>query len=128
MRCHPLVRLVTLMLAVVAPAGSAAATRDTVERALRDASVVVGGGCSGVLADGPDLVLTAAHCIGGGASLEIRFSSGFTRTGWVVAVDRVADQALLLLEEPVAITPLALARGPTIDGTGEQAHRQHQPK
>ena len=64
----------------------------------------------------PFVVATAAHCIVGSA-LELRFSSGVTRTGWVVAVDRVADQALLLLEEPVAITPLVLARGPAIAGT-----------
>ncbi len=117
MRFRPLAGLVSLVLAVVAPAVSGAATRDTVERALRDASVLVGAGCSGVLADGPDLVLTAAHCIVGRAALELRFSSGVTRTGWVVAVDRVADQALLLLEEPVAITPLALARAPAIART-----------
>jgi S1-C subfamily serine protease len=116
MRSRPLA-LVSLVLAIVAPAVSGAATRDTVERALRDASVLVGTGCSGVLADGPDLVLTAAHCVVGRASLALRFSTGVARTGWVVAVDRVADQALLLLEEPVAITPLALARGPAIAET-----------
>lgn len=117
MRLRQAACVVVLMLDVVAPTASGAATRDQIERALRDASVFVGSGCSGVLADGPDLVLTAQHCIQGRESLELRFSNGATRTGWVVAVDHVADQALLLLEEPVAIAPLALARRAPITGT-----------
>ena len=88
-----------------------------VERALLAASVLVGNGCSGVLVDGPDLVLTAEHCITGSATHALRFSDGAQRTGWVAGVDHEADQALLLLEEPVTVKPLALVRQPPIAGT-----------
>lgn len=95
--------------AFAAPAG--------LEQALLAASVLVGGGCSGVLVDGPDLVLTAEHCITSGATHTLRFSDGSQRTGWVAGVDHAADQALLLLEEPVALKPLALVRQLPIAGT-----------
>src|SRR5882724_8861666 len=105
------------LVGILAPLPSYAGPNDGVERALHAASVLVGAGCSGVLAEGPDLVLTAEHCIAGRQSLELRFSDGSTRTGWVVAIDHAADQALLLLEEPVALTPLMVARGLPIGGT-----------
>jgi S1-C subfamily serine protease len=94
-----------------------AARPPEVERALLAASVLVGSGCSGVLVDGPDLVMTAEHCVAGGATHTLRFSDGSRRTGWVAGVDHAADQALLLLEEPVALRPLALVRQPPIAGT-----------
>ena len=104
-------------LAVVASARPAAGSRDDVERTLHAASVLVGTGCSGVLAEGPDLVLTAKHCIEERQSVDLRFADGATRTGWVAAVDHVADQALIVLEEPVAVEPLTLARRPAIAGS-----------
>jgi S1-C subfamily serine protease len=79
--------------------------------------VLVGGGCSGVLVDGPDLVLTAEHCITGSATHALKFSDGSERTGWVAGVDHESDQALLLLEEPVRLAPLALVRQLPIGGT-----------
>jgi S1-C subfamily serine protease len=88
-----------------------------VERALLAASVLVGSGCSGVLVDGPDLVLTAEHCVTGSATHVLRFSDGSQRMGWVAGVDHAADQALLLFEEPVTLAPLALVRQPPIAGT-----------
>lgn len=87
------------------------------EQTLLAATVSVGGGCSGVLVDGPDLVLTAEHCIDGGPTHVLRFSDGSQRTGWVAGVDHAADQALLLLEEPVALAPLQLVRQLPIGGT-----------
>ncbi len=96
---------------------SSAARPPAVEEAVLKASVLVGGGCSGVLVDGPDLVLTAEHCVDGGATHTLRFSDGSERTGWVAGVDHAADQALLLLEEPVGLKPLMLVRQPPIAGT-----------
>ena len=88
-----------------------------IEQALLAATVLVGSGCSGVLVDGPDVVLTAEHCVTGSATHVLRFSDGAQRTGWVAGVDHDADQALLLLEEPVTLAPLTLARQQPIAGT-----------
>jgi S1-C subfamily serine protease len=75
-------------------------------------------GCSGVLAESRQLVLTARHCVDDRArTLRVRLSTGELRTGWVVATDPVADQAVIFLEEPVRLEPLALARRRQIDGT-----------
>lgn len=101
-------------LATPAPGGAAA---PEIRASLLAATVLVDSGCSGVLVDGPDLVLTAEHCITGGATHALRFSDGTQRTGWVAGVDHDADQALLLLEEPVALAPLALVRQLPIAGT-----------
>jgi S1-C subfamily serine protease len=100
--------------AAIAPSSAAP---PGLEPAVLAASVLVGGGCSGVLVDGPDLVLTAEHCVTGSATHALRFSDGSERTGWVAGVDHAADQALLLLEEPVALKPLMLVRQLPIAGT-----------
>lgn len=113
----PRVMSAALVFALVFPAASAATLWEDIERALYEATVLVGTDCAGVLADGPDLVFTAAHCVHGQESVELTFSNGEHTTGWVAAVDRVTDQALLVLEEPVAITPLMLARRHPIAGT-----------
>ena len=106
------------VLAVLLLAGPAGAARPpAVEEAVLRTTVLVGSGCSGVLVDGPDLVLTAEHCVTGSATHALRFSDGSERTGWVAGVDHAADQALLLLEEPVALQPLMLVRQPPIAGT-----------
>lgn len=107
----------TLVLVAVAAATPAGADSAAIERAVLAASVLVGSGCSGVLVDGPDLVLTAEHCVTGSATHELHFSDGTQRTGWVAGVDHDADQALLLLEEPVTLQPLALVRQAPIAGT-----------
>lgn len=88
------------------------------QQRLHAASVTIDGAqCSGVLAEGPDLVFTAAHCVRGASHARLRFSSGTERTGWVVATDQAADQALLILEDPVDIEPLSLVRRRQIPGT-----------
>jgi S1-C subfamily serine protease len=117
MRWRQLTIAGALLAGMLAPPPAHAGANDGVERALRAASVLVGSGCSGVLAEGPDLVLTAEHCIPGRQSVELRFSDGATRTGWVVAIDHVADQALVLLEQPVALTPLMIVRNLPVGGT-----------
>ncbi|HEY2389048.1 MAG TPA: serine protease [Candidatus Binatia bacterium] len=88
-----------------------------IQHRLHEASVNVGGGCSGVLTEGQDLVVTARHCVTGKSVLDVRFSNGLVRPGYVAATDEVADQAVLLLETPVSVTPLSLLRGAPIDGT-----------
>ena len=86
------------------------AESNAVRQRVHAASVIVGGGCSGALAEGPDLVVTARHCVVGRDALEVRFMNGAVRTGFVAATDDVADQAVLLLEEPITIAPLTVAR------------------
>ncbi len=108
---------VATVLALASGPPRAGAGPVAVERAVLAASVLVGTGCSGVLVDGPDLVLTAEHCVQGSATHTLRFSDGTQRTGWVAGVDHNADQALLLLEEPVGLKPLALVRQRPIAGT-----------
>jgi S1-C subfamily serine protease len=109
---------VAVVAAGLAAASPAMAARPAgVEQALLAATVLVGSGCSGVLVDGPDLVLTAEHCVTGSATHALKFSDGSARTGWVAGIDHGADQALLLLEEPVTLAPLALVRQPPIAGT-----------
>jgi S1-C subfamily serine protease len=111
-------RVVAAAALLAAAVPVAAAQPPEVERALLAASVLLDGGrCSGVLVDGPDLVLTAEHCVDESATHALTFSDGSTRTGWVAGVDREADQALLLLEQTVAVQPLALVRQPPIAGT-----------
>lgn len=80
------------------------------EHALHEATVGVGTECTGVVAESADLVFTAEQCVRGHDSLEVTFADGGTGLGWVVATDRVSDQALLLLEEPAPVTPLTLAQ------------------
>jgi len=81
-------------------------------RMLHAASVVVASGCSGALVEDRDLVVTARHCVRNATVVEVALSTGETRRGRVVAEDRGADQALLLLDAPVAVEPLQLARRP----------------
>src|SRR5690606_37365095 len=99
------------------PAAAPAALSDRIERALRDATVLVGSECSGVLADGPDFVFTAASCVRGAEAVEVTFATGEDTTAYVAAVDRATDQALLLLEPPAPLAPLPLARRRPIAGT-----------
>jgi S1-C subfamily serine protease len=110
-------RLVALVLLVVAPVGARADVR-AVRRALHDATVDLARGCSGAVAESTQLVVTAYHCVDADDQrVPLRLSTGESRTGWVVAVDRTADQAVLFLEEPAHVTPLAIARRPQVPGT-----------
>jgi hypothetical protein len=99
---------------VVAPAG---ADEGAVRAAVRAATVAIESpGCTGVVSESPQLVLTAKHCVAG-ASLRIRLSTGEARTAWVVATNAASDQAVLFLEEPAGVAPLDIARRPQIPGT-----------
>ncbi len=114
-------RLVAGLLAVgMMPAGSAGLTvPPAVRRALHAASVQIEPtGCSGALTEGQDLVVTARHCIDSEQqTLRVKFVDGTIRNAYVAAVDEVADQAVLLLPDPVPIAPLAIVRRRQIPGT-----------
>ena len=112
--------LVALIWCLVVTTSAAAETGTrAIQRALHAASVVLEGvGCAGVLAETPDIVLTARHCVEReGQDLRLRFSDGSRRSAWVEAIDRESDQAVLILDEPVAITPLLIVRRRQIPGT-----------
>jgi S1-C subfamily serine protease len=92
--------------------------RDTAGAALRGATVALEPmGCAGVVVDDPSLVVTARHCVEDEASVRVRAAGGAVRKAWVVATDRAADQAILLLEDPLPVTPLSLARREQAPGT-----------
>ncbi len=123
----PIVAAIAILLCTRAADAGAADVRARVHAA----SVTVGGGCSGALAEGPDLVVTARHCVVDRDTLEVRFTNGVVRTALVAATDDAADQAVLLLDEPVAIAPLALARTIPIPGSilyfeGNPSEPRHQ--
>jgi S1-C subfamily serine protease len=89
----------------------------SVRQTLHTASVVIETtGCAGVLAESPQLILTARHCIEG-QRMRVRLSTGSVRTAWLVATNAASDQAVLFLEEPAGIEPLELARRRQIPGT-----------
>ena len=99
---------------VVAPAR---ADERAVRAAIRAATVAIESpGCTGVVSESPQLVVTAKHCVDG-TSLRIRLSTGEVRTAWVVATNTASDQAVLFLEEPAGVAPLDIARRPQIPGT-----------
>lgn len=116
---RPRLLLVALVFAsLLAPANAEALGRHALRESLHAASALLGGGsCSGVLAEAPDLVFTAQHCLQGRADVDVRFPNGESRTGTVVASDPVADQAVLVLDEPVHVAPLVLARRWPVAGT-----------
>jgi S1-C subfamily serine protease len=113
-----LIATITIVLSVAPPA-SGESSSHAIARALHAASVVLeDGGCSGVLAESAGIVLTARHCVHAeGQELHVRFTDGTRRTAWVEAIDQDADQALLVLDEPVAIEPLMIVRRRQIPGT-----------
>ena len=105
--------VLVLLLALPARAGSDLGVR----RALDRASVVVETtGCSGVLAESPQIIVTAKHCVKG-QTLRVRLSTRAERTAWVVATNDASDQAVLFLEEPADIEPLLIVRRRQIPGT-----------
>jgi hypothetical protein len=116
MRLAPKPWQIVLVLVLAVPAASRADLRDVVASRLAEASVALAPDCTGVLAGGHELVFTAEHCVRGRPFVEATFVDGSTEIGWVAVVDRVSDQALLLLENPVAQAPLPLARRRPIAG------------
>ena len=106
--------VVGAMLALAAP--TRAGDLD-VRHALEAASVVVETtGCAGAVAESPQLVVTAKHCLEGDR-LRVRLSTGAHRIAWLIATNDATDQAVLFLEEPASVTPLALVRRRQIPGT-----------
>jgi S1-C subfamily serine protease len=113
MRRAMAVAIGVLMLAAV----PASAEQRSVRRMLADATVRLASGCTGAVAEKSQLVVTALHCVKDRQSVEVEFSTGEERTGWVVATDEVADQAVLFVDEPVWVTPLRIARLRAIPGS-----------
>jgi len=112
-----LVRALMLVAFLTGPVGAASSDGpEGLRRALHAASVVLDTGCSGVVAESDQLILTARHCIKG-QKLNARLSTGASRTAWVVAVNEASDQAVLFLEEPAHVQPLSLVRRAQIPGT-----------
>jgi len=113
-----------IVLAVVALAAGAAHANPSlvppdVGRPLHAASVeLLPVGCSGVVAEDAQLVLTARHCASDvGARLRVRFRSGAERPATVVATDTVSDQTVLLLDDPGPAPPLEVATRVPIPGS-----------
>lgn len=116
-----LVRYATLLL-LLAGAGSVRAqplpSEGALRQALHAASVALHPrGCSGVIAEDRQLILTAYHCVRDDRSVEARLSNGEERTAWVVATNEASDQAVLFLEEPAPIAPLPVVHRRQIPGT-----------
>lgn len=89
-----------------------------VRRALDEATVSLETGCSGALAEHSQLIVTALHCVDdAGQHVMVRLSNGERRRAWIVDTDAVADQAVLFMEEKVALQPLDVVRRPQIAGT-----------
>lgn len=71
--------------------------------------------CGGVVV-APRLVVTALHCVRQ-EPVRVRLRTGAERTARVEFVDEVSDQAALVLDRPVDVEPLSIARRPPIVGT-----------
>ena len=111
-------RLVLLPVLALLAAPPVLAQSPALRHTLAEATVRLDSGCTGALAERAQLVVTALHCVKDGReSVGIRLSNGEQRTGWVVATDDVADQAVLFLETPAHLTPLRIARRTQIRGT-----------
>lgn len=75
--------------------------------------VVAGGGPgrgngSGFVVDARGYILTNQHVVAGARAVTVRFASGATREAQVIGTDRRNDIALLQVELPEGIRPLAL--------------------
>jgi len=110
-------RVACALLVAAVLVAPARADEGAVRAAIRAATVAIESpGCTGVVSESPQLVLTAKHCVAG-PSLRIRLSTGDVRTAWVVATNTASDQAVLFLEEPAGVAPLDIARRPQVPGT-----------
>ncbi len=98
----------------VAGEGAAAAPEDlpALYQRVRPAVVRIAAdgsyGSGFVIADGT-LIATAHHVVAGAEAVWIEAADGTERQATPVAWDRKADAALLLLDEPLGIEPLALS-------------------
>ncbi len=107
--------------ALVLAAATAYANPPPVPRQVRDALgaatvEVLPARCTGAVVESPWLIATAKHCVEEGKSLRVRVA-GAERQAVVVAEDDVADQVVLVLDEPAAVTPLGIVRRIPIAGT-----------
>ncbi|HJQ85824.1 MAG TPA: serine protease [Candidatus Binatia bacterium] len=110
-------RALALLAVAFVSAAPTWADERAVRRALDAASVVViTTGCAGAVAENPQIVVTARHCVDGDR-LRVKLSNGAVRTAWLLAANQASDQAVLFLEEPSGIAPLPLVRRPQIPGT-----------
>jgi len=110
--------VLALLVLLAGPANQAPVAGDLpIRRALQAASVVVETtGCAGAVAESQQIIVTAKHCIEG-STLRVRLSTGAERTAWLVATNDASDQAVLFLEEPAGVEPLAIVRRRQIPGT-----------
>jgi len=110
-------RLGPALLVVVAAVTVPAVEPRTVRSLVEDATVRLASGCSGAVAERPNVIVTALHCVNDRTSVDVRFASGTQRTARVAVTDAAADQAVLLLDEPAPATPLRIATRRQIPGT-----------
>ncbi len=72
--------------------------------------LVLGESCAGFVAEAPNLVVTAAHCIPyPKRSVSVRLPAGQTLVARLDRIDRDTDLALLRLAEPLPVVPLVLS-------------------
>lgn len=93
--------------------------------------LVLGESCAGFVAEAPNLVVTAAHCIPyPKRRVSVRLPAGQTLVARLDRIDRDTDLALLRLAEPLPVVPLALSeRVPAAGdwlmfvGRGDRGHK-----
>jgi len=93
--------------AEAADAGRLLAYRADVARAML---LVLGESCAGFVAEAPDLVVTAAHCIPYPKRwVSVRGPGGDELVARLDRIDRDTDMALLRLSQPLPVVPLRLS-------------------
>jgi len=112
-------RLVPSLLVLIAGVAVAADAPRTVRELVQASTVRLASGCSGAVAERPDLIVTALHCVKDRTSVGVRFANGAETTARVAATDTAADQAVLMLPQPApaSATPLHIATRRQIPGT-----------
>ena len=89
------------------------------ERLLQASVIVVPKACAGSVVGSPSHVLTAAHCIPpGDQRIPIKLRSGQRMDSTVEFIDEDRDLALLHLDQPAPVTPLALS--PDLPSSGDK--------
>ena len=109
--------LTPLVLLLAAAATGAVREPRSIRELVAAATVRLASGCSGAVAEAPQLIVTALHCVDGRATVGVRFGSGDERTARVAATAAASDQAVLLLDAPASVAPLHIARRRQIPGT-----------
>ncbi|MBI5549283.1 MAG: trypsin-like peptidase domain-containing protein [Deltaproteobacteria bacterium] len=112
------------LVAVLAVATCCAASPLPVaEKALRRATIDLGGYCAGVVVSATE-ILTAAHCVRStGELVTVTYATGDHDAGHVVSADRASDLAIVRLAIPAPVEPLSIrdgvpAAGETVFFTG----------